>query len=73
MTAALRFQGVVSGRTLALPDLGALEGKRVEVVVTEVDEGATAAPPARKLGTLRGFITIAEDFDAPLEGAGFED
>lgn len=42
MTKALRFHAVVRGKALALPDLSAFEGKRVEVIVLAEDEGADA-------------------------------
>ncbi|HEY0484262.1 MAG TPA: hypothetical protein VGD37_42375 [Kofleriaceae bacterium] len=69
MAHALKFHAIVSGKTLALPDLGAFEGKRVEVIVVE-DEGpaeATMPPRAeRRLGLLRGTFIVPDDFDAPL-------
>jgi hypothetical protein len=69
MANALKFHAVVSGKTLSLPDLGAFEGKRVEVIVVE-DEGLPALPPQppqrRPLGLLRGRLVVPDDFDAPL-------
>ncbi len=72
MVQALKFNALVSGNTLPLPDLSAFEGKRVEVVVLE-EEGQsrhTAAPPElkglRPLGLYRGQFTIPDDFDQPL-------
>jgi hypothetical protein len=68
MAHAMKFHAVVSGKTLVLPDLGAFEGKRVEVIVVE-DEVAADAPvqPVRRvLGTMRGQFTVPDDFDAPL-------
>jgi hypothetical protein len=67
MANALKFHAVVSGKTLSLPDLGAFEGKRVEVIVMEDD--VQPAPPAvarRPLGLLRGRLVVPDDFDAPL-------
>jgi hypothetical protein len=67
MAHALKFHTVVSGKTLRLPDLGAFEGKRVEVIVVEDEEQPSPTPPERrKLGILRGQLRIADDFDAPL-------
>jgi hypothetical protein len=71
MAHALKFHARVTGKTLPLPDLGAFEGKRVEVIVVE-DE---ALPPGhqdptlakqRPLGLYRGQFTIPDDFDSPL-------
>ncbi len=67
MAQALKIHAIVSGKTLTLSDLGAFEGKRVEVTVTEEDDQSAAAPPLRReLGLLRGKLWVAEDFDAPL-------
>lgn len=69
MAHALKFHAVVSGKTLNLPDLGAFEGKRVEVTVVEEEAPAeTKAVPQgeRRLGILRGQFVVPEDFDAPL-------
>ena len=68
MAQALKIHAVVSGKTLTLSDLGAFEGKRVEVTVTEEDDQPAAMPPPgrRELGLLRGKLWVAEDFDAPL-------
>ncbi len=49
-----------------MPELSALEGKRVEIVVTEIASPIAAPRRVRKLGALRGQISIADDFDAPL-------
>ena len=68
MAHALKFHAVVSGKTLVLPDLGAFEGKRVEVIVVE-DEAPSApgiAPQKRPLGVMRGQFTVPDDFDDPL-------
>jgi hypothetical protein len=64
----LKFHTVVSGRTLRLPDLGAFEGKRVEVIVVEEETEIQAPSTAlkRPLGILRGQFVVPEDFDAPL-------
>jgi len=69
MAHAMKFHAVVSGKTLALPDLSAFEGKCVEVIAVE-DDGP--------LGVMRGQFTVPDDFDEPLpaelqayfEGAG---
>jgi hypothetical protein len=69
MAHALKFHTVVSGRTIAVPDLGAFEGKRVEVIVVEDDElaGGNVGPQnQRRFGTLRGKLVVPDDFDAPL-------
>ena len=73
---ALKFNAVVSGKTLRLPDLSAFEGKLVEVIVVE-DEGSERPMPARtrRFGTMAGEIEVGSDFDAPLPEdiqAGFD-
>jgi len=66
MAQALKIHAVVSGKTLTLSDLGAFEGKRVQVTVTEEDDQPAAPLARRELGLLRGKLWVAEDFDAPL-------
>lgn len=71
MAHALKLHARVTGKTLPLPDLGAFEGKRVEVSVVEdeVQLPASEVPTLsrqRPLGLYRGQFTIPEDFDAPL-------
>ena len=66
MTQALKIHTVVSGKSLTLSDLGAFEGKRVQVTVTEEDDQPVAPLARRELGLLRGKLWVAEDFDAPL-------
>jgi hypothetical protein len=68
MAHALKFHAVVSGKTFPLPDLGAFEGKRVEVIVVEDDGSAEsgARPERRPLGLLRGQFVVPDDFDEPL-------
>jgi hypothetical protein len=73
MAHALKFHAFVTGKTLPLPDLGAFEGKRVEVIVVEDEtepprtaSGASAEAKQRPLGLYRGQFSIPEDFDAPL-------
>jgi len=69
MAHALKFHAVVSGKTFALPDLSAFEGKRVEVIVMEDDErieADSAARVSRPLGLMRGRFTVPDDFDEPL-------
>ena len=68
MAQALKFHAVVSGKTLALPDLGVFEGMRVEVTVMATDGPAELGKPRarRPLGLLRGQFVVPEDFDDPL-------
>lgn len=66
MAQALKIHAVVSGKTLTLSDLGAFEGKRVQITVTEEDNQPAAPLVRRELGLLRGKLWVAEDFDAPL-------
>lgn len=60
---ALRFHATANGKTLALPDLSAFGGKRVEVIVVVAEARAetTAAPrkPVRPFGTMAGEILVA--------------
>ncbi|XXX73190.1 hypothetical protein WMF30_36630 [Sorangium sp. So ce134] len=67
MANAIRIHTQVTSDTLHIPELSALVGKNVEVIILE-DESASRrpTPPARKLGTLRGMFDVPEDFDAPL-------
>jgi hypothetical protein len=68
MASALKFHAIVKGKTLALPDLGRFEGKRVEVIVVEDEPVADVAPARspRRFGTLAGQFVVPDDFDAPL-------
>jgi hypothetical protein len=69
MAQALKFHAVVSGKTLSLPDLGAFEGKCVEVIIVEEESPAeigTTPRGQRPLGLLRGQFIVPDDFDAPL-------
>jgi len=53
MGQALKIHTTISGKTLTLSDLGAFEGKRVEVTIAEVDEPAQSnsqRPIRRELG-----------------------
>jgi hypothetical protein len=65
MANALKFHALVSGHTLVLPDLGAFEGKRVEVIVMEDDTPASTSaklPGSCPLGLMRGQFTVPDDF-----------
>jgi hypothetical protein len=68
MANAIRVHTQVESDTLQIPELRALLGRRVEVII--LDEGefteSPTAPRKRQLGTLRGLFTVPEDFDAPL-------
>ena len=67
MAKALKFHAVVSGKTLRLPDLGAFEGKRVEVIVVEeVPEASEPPRRARRFGSMAGQFVVPDDFNAPL-------
>ena len=66
---ALKIHTVISGKTLTLSDLGAFEGKCVQVTVQEElerDVEQATHRPRRELGLLRGKVWLAEDLDAPL-------
>ena len=66
MAQALKIHTVVSGKSLTLSDLGAFEGKRVQVTVTEEEDQPVSPLARRELGLLRGRLWVADDFDAPL-------
>jgi hypothetical protein len=71
MANALKFHAVVKGKTLSLPDLSTFEGKRVQVIVVEdetpeVGDASAARKAPRPLGLMRGQLSVADDFDAPL-------
>ena len=69
MARALKFHAIVSGKTLSLPDLGAFEGKRVEVIVVEEEAPAEIGAPPRGAATARAVarqFVVPDDFDVPL-------
>ncbi len=81
MVDAIRFHTTVQSEELRIPELAALVGRRVEILVLALDEqaqgakesdaaGKTAAGVARQrtFGSLRGRLQVPEDFDAPLPG-----
>ena len=72
MVRAIRIHTTVESDTLRIPELAALVGKRVEIIVVEEDaaraqgDEASVAEPKRVLGSLRGLLHVPDDFDAPL-------
>ncbi|KYF98267.1 MULTISPECIES: hypothetical protein [unclassified Sorangium] len=67
MANAIRIHTQVTSETLHIPELSALVGKNVEVIILEEEPAPRRpTPPARKLGALRGLFDVPEDFDAPL-------
>jgi hypothetical protein len=77
MAQAIRIHTTVESENLRIPELAALVGKRVEVIVVEDDAGvgesrngtsAAHAAPARErvLGSLRGLLHVPDDFNDPL-------
>lgn len=60
----------MKGKTLPLPDLAALEDKRVEVIVVEdeadAQPSAAQTVPRRRLGSLAGQPVVPDALDAPL-------
>lgn len=77
MINAIRIRTTIESENLRIPELAALVGKRVEVIVVEDDTGGaagagagSAATPAgpgkRVLGSLQGLLHVPDDFDAPL-------
>jgi hypothetical protein len=70
MTNAIRFHTTIESENLWIPELAALMGKRVEIIVVEDEPASTtiASPPRRNrnLGGLRGLLRVPDDFDDPL-------
>ncbi|WP_155799050.1 hypothetical protein [Sorangium cellulosum] len=67
MANAIRIHTQVTSETLHIPELSALVGKNVEVIILEVESAPRGpTPPARELGALRGLFEVPDDFDAPI-------
>lgn len=60
---AIRIEKLLDSHVL--PELIPMIGKQVEIIVLE--RPALETPKAPKAGTAKGKLTIAPDFDAPLE------
>ena len=68
----------LESETMRIPELGPFIGKKVQIIVMEEDEpgddrdremtkkDGLESSPKRRLGSLRGVLTVPEDFDAPL-------
>lgn len=70
MAQTIRVRCTVESDTLKLPELSALVGKKVEIIVIE-DEAESGAKPVEErkrpvLGSLRGLMEIPDSFDDPL-------
>lgn len=57
---AIKIRRHLDSTTLELPEVAALVGKTVEILVTEPAANRDAVRP---LGAFRGQIVIADDFD----------
>ncbi|WP_437850642.1 hypothetical protein WME73_30620 [Sorangium sp. So ce302] len=67
MANAIRIRTQVTSELLHIPELSALAGKNVEVIILEEESAPRSlTPPARKLGALRGLFDVPDDFDDPL-------
>lgn len=72
MINAIRIRTTVESEVLRIPELAALMGRRVEIIVfeeeVEPERSATAssAPKKRILGGLQGKLQVPDDFDEPL-------
>jgi len=72
MINAIRIHTTVESEMLRIPELAALVGRRVEVIIVEEEgeaERVAAAPSVtrkRTLGGLQGKLQVPDDFDAPL-------
>jgi len=75
MANAICVRTTLESETVKLPELSPFVGKKVQIIVVE-DEPAAAcseerppgpeAAPVRTLGSLRGRLTVPDDFDDPL-------
>jgi hypothetical protein len=70
MISAIRIRTTIESEVLRIPELAALVGRRVEVIVVEEDvpDGvdAGASKGRRILGGLQGLLHVPDDFDDPL-------
>ncbi|WP_437791857.1 hypothetical protein [Sorangium sp. So ce693] len=67
MANAIRIRTQVTSDILHIPELSALAGKNVEVIILEEESAPRRlTPPTRTLGALRGLFDVPDDFDAPL-------
>ncbi|WP_437752564.1 DUF2281 domain-containing protein [Sorangium sp. So ce1389] len=68
MANVIRIHTQITSDTLHIPELAALVGRNVEVIILEEESAPRSrpTPPTRKLGALRGLFEVADDFDAPL-------
>jgi hypothetical protein len=72
MISAIRIRTTIESEVLRIPELAALVGRRVEVIVVEEDvedvpDGVDAgAAKGRILGGLQGLLHVPDDFDDPL-------
>ena len=62
---AVRIRTRLDSETLHIPDLRAIIGKEVEIIV--LVESQAEGMPKRKPGSAQGLITMADDFEAPLD------
>ncbi len=65
---AHRTEATVGGDgSVTVTGLPFLEGENVEVIVLPVAGPPSSQQPQRKAGSMKGIITISDDFDDPLE------
>ena len=65
---AIRIHKRIESQQLDLPELAALIGRDVEIIVLDpAGTGSVGTPPLRRrAGSAKGQIKLADDFDAPL-------
>jgi hypothetical protein len=81
MAHAISVHTTIESESLRIPELLPFLGKKVQIIVVAEEEpvppestrvrpaetaGAPEASRKRTLGSLRGLLTVPEDFDAPL-------
>ena len=65
----IRIHKRIESQQLDLPELAALIGRDVEIIVLDPSaSGPTDLPPVRRqAGSAKGQVKLAADFDAPLD------
>ncbi|OQX26318.1 MAG: hypothetical protein BWK80_11025 [Desulfobacteraceae bacterium IS3] len=66
---ALKINKQIDSEILYLPEFRNLIGKNVEIIILAEDDQnlISGIRPVRKPGSAKGMITVADDFQAPLD------
>ncbi|OQY53733.1 MAG: hypothetical protein B6245_22440 [Desulfobacteraceae bacterium 4572_88] len=69
---ALKISKQIDSEILYIPEFGNMIGKNVEIIIlTEYDDSdrqsSSCVRPVRKPGSAKGMISLADDFQAPLD------